>query len=266
MRPVQLKTEEEQLGNGFRLWFTINFLVKYHYLLNAIWKNNGRNGRNVSISFRDKRTADKRRVESTTVEVAGAEADVRRMMDEIRSTAPFVEELTKAKNENYYEWLTCPHDMNGNMRSMEQKTGTCITKDRRVEKAVIIGYENNIRHSKAPFSAQKAGTWRTLYGPQAVIRGIVGHNWTRAKPIEAATKTRLIKKPVIGKPFVTELRIVGNDAGINYAMESINDPTNMLVYYKAYAREALGVFFTRHGQNCQQQIEVSLGAVTDCNL
>lgn len=70
-----------------------------------------------------------------------------------------------------------------------------------------------------------------------MIRGIVGHNWTRAKPIEvcrwsgikeaerpfqAATKTRLIKKPVIGKPFVTELRIVGNDAGINYAMESIS--------------------------------------------
>ncbi|KAH7694425.1 hypothetical protein AAVH_38529, partial [Aphelenchoides avenae] len=261
MRPVQLNTGEEQLsGDRLKLWFTINFLVRYHYLLNAIRRNNGQNGHNVSISFRDKRTANNRRVESTTVEVVGAEADVRRMMDEIRGAAPWVEELTKAEDENYYEWLACPHDSHGNLRRLEKMTRTCIKKDRDAEKAVIIGYEQNIRQLMSTLAVE-AGKCRTFYGPQAVIRAVVGHNWTRAKPIEISTKTRFIKKPVDRKAFLTELRMVGEDVGIREAMEAINNPTNMLVYYKAYAREALGVFFTRHGQNCQRQIEKDTNTV-----
>ncbi|KAH7706397.1 hypothetical protein AAVH_26370, partial [Aphelenchoides avenae] len=210
MHSVQLNTEDEQLGNRIRLWFTIDFLVKYHYLLNAIWKNNGQNNHNVSISFRETHTEDHRRVRSITVEMVGVEADVRRMMAKIRRSAPCVEELTKADNENYYEWLTCPHDMHGRMRRLENTTRTCITKDMSKEKAIIIGYEDNIRHLKTVLE-EKAGKCRTLYGPQAVIRAVVGHHWAHAKPIEMATKTRFVKKPVDKKPFLTELRIVGDE-------------------------------------------------------
>jgi hypothetical protein len=150
MRLVQLNTEEEHLGNGIKLWFTINFPVKYHYLLSAIRKNHGQvrktctntcrlsfllqNGHNVSIVFRETHSEDNRRIESTTVEVVGAEADVRRMMAKIRRagpltcvshqkntciSAPGVEELTKIEHENYYAWLTCPHNLSENMRCLE---------------------------------------------------------------------------------------------------------------------------------------------------
>lgn len=33
--------------------------------------------------------------------------------------APLVEEITKSEKENYYEWLTCPHDRHGNTRWLE---------------------------------------------------------------------------------------------------------------------------------------------------
>ena len=39
-----------------------------------------------------------------------------------------------------------------------------------------------------------------------------------------STKTRFIKKPVDGKPFMTELRIVGEDAGIKNAVKAISKP------------------------------------------
>lgn len=56
--------------------------------------------------------------------------------------APFVDELTKADNENYYEWLTCPHEMHGNMRRLEvgnkrqssEIQSLCLEKDRNVHR------------------------------------------------------------------------------------------------------------------------------------
>lgn len=45
---------------------------------------------------------------------------------------------------------------------------------------------------------------------------------------------------------------------LDKSFELLDDPINVPVYHKAYACEALGVFFTRHGQNCQQKIEVVL--------
>lgn len=44
------------------------------------------------------------------------------------------------------------------------------------------------------------------------------------RPFQMITKTRFIKKPVDGKPFLTELRIVGDDAGIKDAMKAISKP------------------------------------------